>query len=75
MSAALATNSDDDDDQIPEGDAFLPMEAFRPANPNRIPLPFEKPIIELEQQLAKLEAQPNPSPNLKETIRNLRPVS
>ncbi len=72
MSAALATNSGDDDDQTLAGDDFLPLEAYRPANPNRIPLPFEKPILELEQQLAKLEAQPNPPPNTKETIRNMR---
>ena len=71
MSAAIATKTSDDD-QTPEGDDLLPMEAYRPANPNRIPLVFEKPIIELEQQLAKLEAQPNPSPNIKETIRNMR---
>ena len=57
MSAAIATKTSDDD-QTPEGDDLLPMEAYRPANPNRIPLVFEKPIIELEQQLAKLEAQP-----------------
>ena len=71
MSAALATNSGDDA-QISEEDDLLPMEAYRPANPNRIPLLFEKPILELEQQLAKLEAQPNPPPNTKETIRNMR---
>jgi acetyl-CoA carboxylase carboxyl transferase subunit alpha len=71
MSAALATNAGDDD-QTPEGDDLLPMEAYRAANPNRIPLPFEKPILELEQQLAKLEAQPNPPPKTKETIRNMR---
>ena len=71
MSADMATNSGDDD-QTPEGDDLLPMEAYRPANSNRIPLPFEKPIIELAQQLAQLEAQPNPSLNIKETIRNLR---
>jgi acetyl-CoA carboxylase carboxyl transferase subunit alpha len=70
MSAALATKSDDDQTHL--GDDFLPMEAFRPANPNRIPLPFEKPIFDLEQQLAKLEVQPNPAPNIKETIRNMR---
>jgi acetyl-CoA carboxylase, carboxyl transferase, alpha subunit len=35
-------------------------------------LPFEKPIVELEKQLEALEAQPNPSANIKEAIRNLR---
>ncbi len=35
-------------------------------------LPFEKPIFELEEQLATLEAQPNPSANIKDAIRNLR---
>lgn len=72
MSAAIATNSGDDQTQSSEGDDLLPLEAYRPGNPNRIPLQFEKPIVELEQQLAKLEAQPDPSPNIKETIRNMR---
>lgn len=44
----------------------------RPGNTNRIPLPFEKPIFELEQQLAKLEAQPNPPASTLEAIRNMR---
>lgn len=35
-------------------------------------LPFEKPIYELEQQLEKLEQQPNPSPATMEAIRNMR---
>lgn len=35
-------------------------------------LPFEKPIFELEQQLEKLEQQPNPTPATMEAIRNMR---
>jgi acetyl-CoA carboxylase carboxyl transferase subunit alpha len=35
-------------------------------------LPFERPIYELETQLEKLEAQPNPSPNTKDAIRKVR---
>lgn len=71
MSAASA-NYLGDDNQFTANEEILPLEAYRPTNPNRIPLPFEKPIFELEQQLAKLEAQPNPPPNIKETIRNMR---
>jgi acetyl-CoA carboxylase carboxyl transferase subunit alpha len=36
------------------------------------PLPFERPIYELELQLEKLETQPNPSATTKEAIRNMR---
>ena len=35
-------------------------------------LPFEKPIYDLEEQLAKLEAEPDPSPALKDSIRRMR---
>jgi acetyl-CoA carboxylase carboxyl transferase subunit alpha len=35
-------------------------------------LPFEKPIYELEDQLEKLEAQPNPPPTTLDAIRNMR---
>jgi acetyl-CoA carboxylase carboxyl transferase subunit alpha len=35
-------------------------------------LPFEKPIYELEDQLAKLEAEPNPTPAVLESIRRMR---
>lgn len=35
-------------------------------------LPFERPIVELEEQLAKLEAQPGPTPQTLESIRNMR---
>jgi acetyl-CoA carboxylase carboxyl transferase subunit alpha len=35
-------------------------------------LPFERPIIELEEQLARLEAQPGPTPATLESIRNMR---
>jgi acetyl-CoA carboxylase carboxyl transferase subunit alpha len=35
-------------------------------------LPFEKPIYELEEQLSKLEAQPNPTANTLDAIRNMR---
>ncbi|MEZ5941885.1 MAG: acetyl-CoA carboxylase carboxyltransferase subunit alpha [Planctomycetaceae bacterium] len=37
-----------------------------------IPLPFEKPIFELETQLEKLEEQPNPSATTKDAIRTMR---
>lgn len=37
-----------------------------------IPLPFERPIVELEDQLEKLEAQPNPTPAIKDAIRKMR---
>lgn len=36
------------------------------------PLPFERPIYDLEQQLQKLEDQPNPTPSTKEAVRNMR---
>lgn len=70
MSADNANNSIDN--QAPAGDDSLSQEGHRPNPTNRIPHPFEKPIVELEQQLAKLESQPNPPPNLKEAIRNMR---
>lgn len=35
-------------------------------------LPFERPILELEEQLARLEAQPDPTSNIKDAIRNMR---
>jgi acetyl-CoA carboxylase carboxyl transferase subunit alpha len=37
-----------------------------------LPLPFERPISELEDQLEKLEAQPNPTPAVKDAIRQMR---
>lgn len=37
-----------------------------------LPLPFEVPIFELEEQLERLESHANPTANLKEAIRNLR---
>lgn len=36
------------------------------------PLPFERPIYELEEQLERLEEQPNPTANTKDAIRNMR---
>jgi len=36
------------------------------------PLPFERPIVDLEKQLETLEAQPKPTPATKEAIRNMR---
>jgi acetyl-CoA carboxylase carboxyl transferase subunit alpha len=36
------------------------------------PLPFERPIYELEARLEQLEAQPNPTPNTKDAVRNMR---
>ena len=36
------------------------------------PLPFERPIRQLEEKLAALEADPNPSGHLKEAVRALR---
>jgi acetyl-CoA carboxylase carboxyl transferase subunit alpha len=35
-------------------------------------LPFERKIVELEDQLSKLEAQTNPTPTTLESIRNMR---
>ena len=35
-------------------------------------LPFERPIYDLEEQLRKLESQPNPTNNSKDIIRNMR---
>jgi acetyl-CoA carboxylase carboxyl transferase subunit alpha len=35
-------------------------------------LPFEKPIYDLEAQLARLESQPNPTPTTLDAIRNMR---
>ncbi len=35
-------------------------------------LPFEKPIYELEAQLSKLEAEPNPTPAVQESVRRMR---
>lgn len=35
-------------------------------------LPFEKPIYELEAQLSKLEAEPDPTPAVQESIRKMR---
>lgn len=67
-----ADNASKSGDPIPASDESLPQETHRPNPTNRIPHPFEKPIVELEQQLAKLEVQPHPSANIKETIRNLR---
>ncbi|GAB4148330.1 MAG: acetyl-CoA carboxylase carboxyltransferase subunit alpha [Planctomycetaceae bacterium] len=36
------------------------------------PLPFERPVHEMELQLEKLESQPNPTANTKDAIRNMR---
>ncbi len=36
------------------------------------PLPFERPIYELEEQLDQIESQPNPSPEAKDAIRKMR---
>ncbi len=38
----------------------------------RYHLPFEKPIIELEVQLAKLEEEPDPSSAVQESVRRMR---
>lgn len=40
--------------------------------PAPLPLPFERPISDLEKQLENLEAQPNPSAATREAIRNMR---
>lgn len=37
-----------------------------------LPLPFERPIFELEKQLGSLESQPNPSAATRESTRNIR---
>ena len=39
---------------------------------NQHQLPFEKPIYELEAQLSKLEAEPDPTPVVQESIRRMR---
>ena len=36
------------------------------------PLPFEKPISKLEEQLQELESDPNPTASMKDSIRNMR---
>lgn len=40
--------------------------------PAPLPLPFERPLHDLEKQIEALEAQPNPSAATKEAIRNMR---
>lgn len=35
-------------------------------------LPFERPIYRLEKQLQELESQPDPTPNTKDIVRNMR---
>jgi acetyl-CoA carboxylase carboxyl transferase subunit alpha len=40
--------------------------------PNVPPLPFERPVVELEETLSKLEANLDPSPEDQEAIRKLR---
>lgn len=40
--------------------------------PVPLPLPFERPLVDLEKQLEALEAIPNPSAEIREAIRNLR---
>src|SRR5688572_20459333 len=40
--------------------------------PNVPPLPFERPVVELEENLVRLEATPNPSPEVQKAIRELR---
>lgn len=40
--------------------------------PAQYRLPFERPIFELEEQLEKLESQPDPGANIKDAIRNMR---
>ena len=37
-----------------------------------LPLPFEKPIFDLESQLLKLEEQSQPTPSTKDAIRTMR---
>ena len=50
------------------------LAAVNVVNPMKpqIVLPFEKPIADLEDQLAKLEAQPNPTPSALDSIRAMR---
>ncbi len=57
---------------IPGDDLLSSPELLRPEGPQRLLLPFERPIHELELQLAKLEAQPKPAPNTKDAIANMR---
>lgn len=40
--------------------------------PPQFPLPFERQIYELEDQLSKMESQPQPTPNMLDAIRNMR---
>jgi acetyl-CoA carboxylase carboxyl transferase subunit alpha len=40
--------------------------------PNVTPLPFERPVVELEEKLAGLEGMPDPSPEIQQAIRALR---
>lgn len=40
--------------------------------PNIPPLPFERPVVELEEKLAGLEAIDDPSPEIQQAIRALR---
>ncbi len=35
-------------------------------------LPFERPVYELEEQLKKIEQEPDPTANTKDAIRNMR---
>jgi acetyl-CoA carboxylase carboxyl transferase subunit alpha len=37
-----------------------------------LPLPFERPIADLEDQLERLEAQPQPTPAVRDAIREMR---
>lgn len=47
-------------------------ETARRKKPAAPPLPFEKPIFELEEQLTRLEEQPEPTPATIDAIRNMR---
>ena len=76
MPAATAINSGDNNDgQEPAPDEAFQSLSIAPQrfdNRQRLVLPFERPIHELELQLAKLEAQSHPAPNTKDAIANMR---
>ncbi len=60
-----------DDQSLPPDDFPAVPPPHRPDGKRHV-LPFEKPIYELEQQLVKLEAQPNPTATTKDAVQNMR---
>ena len=70
MPVAEPTPGDNHDDHEPPRDDLPSSPSPQRADSRQ--LPFERPIHELELQLAKLEAQPKPTPNTKDAIANMR---